>query len=211
MEDFTVALVDYDKAKHELLDTDAPEHFNPEYVIYRELGPTFPWYYSRIDKPLVIKNIPGWTNIADYVKSVALGMNQPPPPPPIPPQETVAEDSELTIPIRKHSYIILAINKGLGATFAYDASNRDVQAIDFGEYYDTEQLAKDSYGELRHIDPQTGLGYARAIPNCRMVYFSAIPTPVADTSQKLNFNLLAKRTGTIVDPDIRYPGNGGNP
>jgi hypothetical protein len=73
------------------------------------------------------------------------------------------------------------------------------------------------YGELRYLD-RNGDIHETYVQNCKTVYFIADVRrgPAGEYNQHFNFNILpppVRATGevklTLIDPDIRYPGNGG--
>jgi hypothetical protein len=75
------------------------------------------------------------------------------------------------------------------------------------------QCRTDLYGGLRYVDDQ---GNASTVPpeNCKLIYFFAMfqpDTPAGPYIQPFLYNPFPARIRlTVIDPDIRYPGVGGN-
>ena len=65
-----------------------------------------------------------------------------------------------------------------------------------------------AYGELRYV--VKGNVSEKYLPNCRLVYFSANFQDMTNPYlQSFNFNVLMPNgLAILVDPDIRFPGNG---
>ncbi|MEI9851858.1 MAG: hypothetical protein WDN24_14640 [Sphingomonas sp.] len=141
-----------------------------------------------------------WTGIEDHVRDIIDNGYKPGTP-------DIPEDGPLTIPVRADSYIVVSIKGNL--FFPYFSST--LPAIELADSNMAEPPSGDLYGELRHHDPATGQFSAKPCANCQYIYFSAAANQTHGYEQKFNYCVLDAR-GTIhfIDPDIRYPGNGGN-
>lgn len=122
-------------------------------------------------------------------------------------QEPVDEYKVLSIPLRVSAYMIFSISQDLGWFF-----DPKKLGVTLGNTTDGT-VNKGLYENLWHYDEDRGVFSLLPIENCRTVAFSAMPLPPKpgeDNVQPINFNLIdTKLTPVTVDPDIRYPGNGG--
>lgn len=141
-----------------------------------------------------------WSGIEDFVLNIKdfYGQNFS--------QEDLKEENVLGIPLRYDSYIVLLISKNRKWTFSPEFAGVTMGNYDNAAY-------NEYYENLVHFD---GNDFSPdPIKNCRLIYFSAKPRmpqdiPGKDNIQKFNFNFFdGAQNGTSVDPDIRYPGNGG--
>lgn len=184
------------------IEDNMPASFRPTQVIYRELNFTGGSHYTYHDHPWPIPQ--GWPGIEAHARNIINnGYTKQ--------KDDYEEDEPLSIPVRADSYIILS-TRGNQIFPYFSATGPGVTLA--GSTHD-EPPAADIFGKLRHYDPR-GAGAFTAAPcaNCQFVYFSAAVNEIEDYVQKLYFNVLElQRMGRTVphsiDPDIRYPGNGG--
>jgi hypothetical protein len=176
---------------------DLPDDFNPEQIIYREFDSTgrpVQHFYVDVDKPTLCNSN---VDIEAFVHDIALNgyhRNDP----------DAVEDKKLDIPVSRESYVILQLYAGSGYTFSRN---------DPGVTLTTQSPAPPAnvYGRLRYVAADGSIS-AQPIPNCRLAFFAAL-FRLGDGSQPykqgLNFNLETDEgIVTIIDPDIRHPGNG---
>lgn len=187
---------------HNEIDQDHPDNFVAEQVIYRKLSFYGDWYYIERHKPILISKLkqadPQWT-IEEHVRNIVQNGQSPY-------FQDVMQDEELAIPNLRHSYIVLELDNKISWTFASKNSG-----ITLGAYDPDQPTADRLYGWLRHVHPTTGDSVIEPVSKSRLVYFEAVQGTDGH-KQKFYFNLEGARgTVTNVDPDIRYPGNGGNP
>jgi hypothetical protein len=172
-----------------------PKVFKPKQIIYRELSFDKGSHYSHKDKP--IKFDPA-LKIEDVVRDIIKNG---------PPKGDTDEDEDLplSIPVRRDSYILLTTRNN--AVFPYFSTERP--AIDLAENPQNPPTG-DLYGELRHYDRATDSFSATPPKDCQFAFFSVAAHQVNGYVQKINFNVVdARGTTHSIDPDVRYPGNGG--
>jgi len=113
-------------------------------------------------------------------------------------------DPGLDFSIHDNSSVIIGVDPKINWMFNPDKAGVSLGSIDNISCYDN----------LQHFDPSSRQFSTKPVKNCRLVMFSAIPlpaVPTGDALQPLNFRLVdAQGTRVTVDPDIRYPGNGGS-
>lgn len=172
-----------------------PDDFVAKQIIYRELVPQpnlDDSFYKDIDKPTRfkaqkfdqwIRRIAGrgyWHN--DY---------------------DLEEDYPLDLPVWKSSWIVIQLALNSRRTFSNPAVKLKTE-----DRYCLEHL----YGGLRYVDG-AGNAHEEWIPNCTMIYFAAILQKGDGRhayKQGLNYYVDPGQVRLVpIDPDIRYPGNGG--
>lgn len=107
------------------------------------------------------------------------------------------QDHPLDIPVFLPSYLVFKVNEDLGP-FA-------PPGIDLTS-------PNEAYGELRYATRDGTISADWPDEPCWAIYFAALlrtGTVQAPYKQGLNFWPAQKRGGDPIDPDIRYPGNGG--
>ena len=185
--------------------------FRPTHIIYRKLAFHTAggyYYYSNAPKRRPISDIhPSIRSIQDfarYIETNEVEWEQEP-------RKEGDEDGrirELAIPHRVHAYVVIQLEAGFRYLF-----DNDYPAISFGTY-DVDKPTADAYfGDVLHYDPRTKKLAPGFNSQCSIAVFSAIPRiPGSGTSkQKLNFNVVdARQEDVTIDPDIRYPGTGGD-
>ena len=178
-----------------------PGQFAEEQVIYRELGlePDGAYRYVAIDRPTATVNNPAYTTIEDFVGTVTASgyvRNDP----------DLEEVKYLDITVSRPSYILVHLSSRLSWYFSSGNPGITLGARASG-HPDPDTL----YGRLRYVDDG---GHIHDAPSaqCRLAYFAAMPvlgTPESPYLRSLNFNVeVAGGTLVVIDPDIRYPGNG---
>ncbi|HEX8258397.1 MAG TPA: hypothetical protein VF589_12265 [Allosphingosinicella sp.] len=115
------------------------------------------------------------------------------------------EDKRLDVPISKHSYVIFELPEEW--TFS---SKADRPGVTLGIKPGEGNPDSDAYGQLRYVTASTVS--PAPIEKCRLVFFSAIDrdgTVANPYIQPINFNIVTSDgVAVVVDPDIRFPGNG---
>jgi len=183
-----------------LMGYDELENFNEEQAIYREITVTAPpldWKYRNVDRPTLRSD---YDTIKEFVEDIAIrgytrnALDR-------------EEIKELDIPVYRNSYIIIELAPQAGLTFS---SKTEFPAVTLGSP-DTAYPEK-TYGHLRYVD-STGRSHESPQVGCRLVYFAARyreGTDVVPHLQSLNYNVVTKDgDATVVDPDVRHPGEGG--
>lgn len=119
-------------------------------------------------------------------------------------EEPVDETTPLAIPARVHAYVVLQLDNELPMEF-----DPGFPAISFGTFEIDQVTADRHYGDVMHFNSGTGHLQIEPCAKCRIAVFSVLPrTP--ESRQALNYNLVDfGGTAVTIDPDIRYPGNGG--
>lgn len=177
-----------------------PGGFQAAQILYREFDsmtrPT-KHYYIDIDKPTPCRPD---VDINAFVRNIAVnGYKRN--------KADAREEKALDIPVFRDSFIVLELYKGSGFTF-----NPATEAVTLATK--SADPPANTYGALHYVD-SFGDTYAVPIPNCRLVYFAAkyVQGVSQDDpyTQSLSYNLLTvDGTITIIDPDVRHPGVGGN-
>ena len=125
--------------------------------------------------------------------------------------EPLDEDKILDIPIREPSYVVIELDPQDGLRF-----NPNRAGITLGKYFaGDEDLAGKLYSSPKYVGV-TGMIAEEPMEGCRMLFFPTVPfskhrPDVTSYNQPLNFHVIdAAGTPLTIDPDVRYPGNGGN-
>ena len=180
------------------LDVDAPENFEATQVIYREIAFFNGSHFRFVDKPQPI-NVETWTGIEDHVRNIIQNGYTPG-------TADLRENKPLAIPVRADSYIVLSVKGNVIFPYFSDLG----PAVDLKPGNPAHPPADSLYGQLRHYNAETDTFTAEPCAQCEYVFFSAAVSMTAGYSQELYFNVLdAAGTPYKIDPDIRYPGNGG--
>jgi len=182
------------------INDETPHGFLAEQYIYRRLGfncESMTFVYDIIKKPIV-EGDDGFGNIVQFARNILAGN-------PVQKDDDNPELKPLDITVSRHSYILLELPEGWSFTAAVGE-----HGVTLGNYPTTTANAA-AYGELRYVTP-TDL-QPHPIPGCRMVFFKAINQAGSEEDpylQPLNFSIfLRDGMAVVIDPDIRFPGNGG--
>lgn len=186
--------------QHELI-RNLPSGFEAEQIIYREIfhDPTISgWRYKDIDEPTPcnpsfdIKSFASKVAVDGYVRNNA----------------DDEEEKLLDIPVSKPSYVLLEMNGDFERYFSKENS-----AVTLGKYlYNKHPKPWRLYGYLHHVD-MGGNVSRKPRKRCRVAFFAALPLINGSNDdpfiQHLNYNVDdVGGTTIVIDPDIRYPGNG---
>jgi hypothetical protein len=184
-----------DHFEHNNMNPSKPGTFDPKRVIYRLLAfdPVRGFYFRDPLKAFPWPN-PTYPQIEDLCLHLAttIHVNGKP--------EEKAEDTPLSISVMGDAYLVLELAEDLPWSF-----EPSVAGITLGKLgTDAMKL----HGALKHFNGKTF--DAAGSKGCKFVFF-ATKQPEKDVPQAVNFNLVdAGGTPCSVDPDIRYPGNGGD-
>jgi hypothetical protein len=167
----------------------------PAQIVFRELyliNNDTEIRYSRIDKRIPWKKLKH-NNINDVIKNIDKYIKKSI-------EQDVSEKKLEDIPIRKPSYLILRI--------------KDTEPHDFSRITGAVTLLDESFIDyfenLVHVDVNGQLSTTPPSTKCRLVVLSVRPLPKKGDSQAIALNFNNDRGQLIsIDPDIRYPGNGG--
>ena len=179
--------------KQTAIDNSEPSGFTPVQIIYRQLGldckrNTFT--YEIREKPTLKGDHDDFKAINKFAIDIVGSKYKIK-------GHDIEEKKPLDINISRDSYVILQIPVGwmfLPNAVTLGGDNPDVAA----------------YGQLRYV--VNGTVFDKYVSGCRLVYFSAnhrdgdITKPYL---QSLNYNVLMPNgLAILVDPDIRFPGEG---
>ncbi|MEZ0244022.1 MAG: hypothetical protein ACAH11_11650 [Sphingomonas sp.] len=177
------------------MDSGDPQNFNPLRVVHRilNLDREDGFLYRSAVKAYPWPQRPRFNGINDLVRHLgtrcATGMPD------------VNEAKVLDVPVGADAYVIIEIAPDLNWRFD---PRRD--GVTLGGIANDARLR---HRNLMHFDPGTAILQEPPCPDCRIVCFSTLVPLVAN--QPINFNLIdAHGTPISVDPDIRYPGTGGD-
>ena len=175
---------------------------DPYYLLYRRIKlSTAPlkFEYSMRYKPLVKGT--DTPSVAHFVRNVGTYEQQW--------KGDPAEYSILDIPVKRHSCIVIELDQTDGLTF-----RRDRAGISLGDLFEqNEVLANQLYTSVRYVDASYNI-VNNPIDKCHMLLFDAVHIKkyqqVTAYNQPINFYVVDDgQTLLTIDPDIRYPGNGG--
>jgi hypothetical protein len=177
------------------MSANAPTGFNAQQLIYRRLGldnRRETLFYKVLELPTLISDM----SLDNFVSAIANSQHAPK-------GDDYEEIAVLDITVSKDSYIIIELPRG----WMFDPTK---DAVTLGSNANSA-----NYGGLRYVRAPDHLppnASANVITNCRLVYFSAVAQRGTDDNpylQPLNFNIFMRNgLACIIDPDIRFPGNG---
>jgi len=166
---------------------------SPIQIVFRELyliNSGTKIRYSRIDRRIPWQNLKH-KNINDVIKNIGSYIGKKI-------DQDPAENNPEDIPIRYPSYLILSIKNSETHTFSESTNAVTLINRDYINCFEN----------LIHVDAN-GASSNGPIGKCRLVVLSVSPLPDG-AAQPIALNFNNGRDLLIsVDPDIRYPGNGG--
>lgn len=174
------------------------DDFRPEQIIYRQL--TFDctlmqYAYTYYDKSTK-RDDEDYDEIKNFVKRIAKNKY------PKNDDEDKKEDKILDIKLSWDAYVVIGLDPDSKWTF----SSKN-PAVTLGKPHNADKPPAGYYADLWYVDDK-GDAYDHPKPGCRVAYFSA-KRQAGDYAQPLNFNINTRDgTAIVVDPDIRFPGNG---
>jgi len=181
--------------EHNRMQRQAPQNFKPDRVVHRvvSISGNAMFEYSRPVKAYAWPQ-PAFAGIGDLVRFLADNVERGA-------RDAVDPRHPLAIPVNGHAYVVIELSDQLPWCFDPDYYGVTLGAMAAG--------AADKHRDVLHYNPQTKALQEDGCENCRFVVFSTLlPTP--DTPQPINFNLVdGNGTKFTIDPDIRYPGTGG--
>lgn len=185
-----------DHFEHNNMSPYEPATFDPKRVIYRLLAfdPVRGFYFRDPLKAFCWPH-PKYHTIEDLCLHLAKTIHANGDP------EPYAESEPLGIAVKSDAYVILELAEDLPWSF-----EPSVAGITLGKY---ESATSDTmHGKLLHFDPSNQTFRAAGSRGSKFAFFATNPPA---NQQSINFNLVdAGGTPCSVDPDIRYPGNGGD-
>lgn len=190
--DAIVRVLNYEQ---NIMEDNDPVGFLPDRVIHRVVG--FDGGIFEYQNPLKAYRFDRATmNIQDFVRRLAAGNPNGDPDPDI---------DRLSITVNAPAYVVIELSEHLGWFF-----DPDYRGITLGKLDPTaSRPASGMHSRLLHFNDHSQDLERRGSPNCRFAVFSTL-RPLEDKPQAINFNLIdSHNTRFTIDPDIRYPGTGG--
>ncbi|MEZ0244023.1 MAG: hypothetical protein ACAH11_11655 [Sphingomonas sp.] len=187
--------------EHHVMEHSSPYQFDAKRVIHRVLdindtGGKFEFFYKKPLQAYCWPQEDRFESIDELVAHLATK-------PVNGTEEKYPEDGPLIIPVKSHAYVVIELAPRLPWRFAPGAAG-----ITLGKLQDGGKL---KHGDLQHYPKDDASKPQHTAPkNCRFAYFSTLVT-AEGADQALNFNLIDGNGSKFsVDPDIRYPGTGGD-
>lgn len=118
----------------------------------------------------------------------------------------------LDIPVKRHFHLVIGLDRSDGLTFRAGGK----AGLTLGDYFqDDQSLADTMYSSLRYVDDRGNIRPVTAA-GCRTLLLTVVSAAMASPGtnpyqQPINFHVIdGGGTPLTIDPDIRYPGTGGN-
>lgn len=155
--------------------------------------------YFELDEATPVINNPDYFGIHELAAKVAAGTYTKN-------RDDQEETKRRDIRVSRPSFIILRLQDSLQWDFS-----PTVPAIAMPQVPNPADPPK-HYGALRYVRSD-GMIFKDPFVGCKTVYFAAMPVLGTDNqpyTQKFNYYVhdLVGMDGIVIDPDIRYPGNG---